>query len=421
MQLLRASDPGFENAFTRIVDDRRESDDDVAKDVRAILADVRRRGDAALAEYSQRFDHHRLAEDGDWRIGADACRAAYETLDPELRAALDLAAERIRAYHAAQLPEDRDYIDAQGVRLGAKWRAVDAAGLYVPGGRAAYPSSLLMNAIPAKVAGVERLVVTTPTPRGDTSPLVLAAAHIAGADAPDLVDHQADVAVVIAYGLILPQPILDTPHNGCLNLHASKLPRWRGAAPIQRAIMAGDTETAVMVMQMEAGLDTGPVCLSEVVAIGPDTTAGALHDELAQHGASLMIRALAAMERGSLDATPQSEAGVTYAKKIEKSESRIDFTHSAADVHNHIRGLSPFPGAWFEAPSAGGSERIKVLRSDLVPEIAGAAGEVLGTDLVIGCGQGAVRLVELQRAGKRPMPASEFMRGFVLPQGTRLT
>jgi histidinol dehydrogenase len=182
MQLLRASDAGFERAFARIVDDRRESDVDVARDVRAIVEDVRQRGDEALAEYTQRFDHHRLAKDGDWRIGADVCHAAYKALDSELRTALELAAERIRAYHAAQLPEDRDYIDAQGVRLGARWRAVDAAGLYVPGGRAAYPSSLLMNAIPAKVAGVERLAVATPTPRGETNPLVLAAAHIAGVD-----------------------------------------------------------------------------------------------------------------------------------------------------------------------------------------------------------------------------------------------
>lgn len=182
MQLLRAADPGFEPAFARIVDDRRESDADVGRDVAATLADVRARGDAALAELTERFDGHRLASEEDWRIGAEACREAYDALDPELRAALELAAARIRAYHARQVPQDHDSTDAIGMRLGARWRPVEAAGLYVPGGRAAYPSSLLMNAIPARVAGVERLVVTTPTPGGKINPLVLAAAHICGVD-----------------------------------------------------------------------------------------------------------------------------------------------------------------------------------------------------------------------------------------------
>lgn len=179
---LSSSDPGFTKAFARLVANRRDSDADVARDVTAILTEIRARGDAALASYTARFDRHSLSNDADWTISADDCRAAFETLDPKLCAALELAAERIRAYHAQQLPANRDYVDDAGVRLGATWRAVDAAGLYVPGGRASYPSSLLMNAIPAKVAGVERLVVCTPTPDGQTNALVMAAAHLAGVD-----------------------------------------------------------------------------------------------------------------------------------------------------------------------------------------------------------------------------------------------
>jgi len=182
MRRLSSSDPGFADAFRALVDDRRESDEDVAQAVSAILKDVRKRGDAAVAELTEKFDGFAFASDADWRIDAEQCRSAFEALAPELRLALELAASRIRAYHEAQLPEDRDYRDTAGVRLGAIWRAVDAAGLYVPGGRAAYPSSLLMNAIPAKVAGVERLVVVTPTPKGEANPLVLAAAHLAGVD-----------------------------------------------------------------------------------------------------------------------------------------------------------------------------------------------------------------------------------------------
>lgn len=231
--------------------------------------------------------------------------------------------------------------------------------------------------------------------------------------------HGADVAVVVAYGLILPKPVLDAPRLGCLNLHASALPRWRGAAPIQRAIMAGDAETAVMVMRMEEGLDTGPVCLGEHIAIGADMTAGELHDMLASRGAGLMVRALAALERGSLVATPQKHEGVTYAAKIEKSEARIDFSRPAIEVHNLIRGLSPFPGAWFEAGPEGHRERVKVLRSSLANGV-GAPGEVLDDALTVACGQGAVRLVEVQRAGKRPVTAPEFLRGFPLPRGTKL-
>jgi len=182
MQWLRTSAEDFENAFARIVRNRRESDGQVGRDVANMINEVRERGDDALVDYTTRFDHHRLSEDSDWRIDPAECHAAYDALDAGLRDALELAASRIRAYHEGQLPEDRDYTDDIGMRLGARWNAVDAAGLYVPGGRAAYPSSLLMNAIPAKVAGVERLVVTTPTPKGEVNPLVLAAAHIAGVD-----------------------------------------------------------------------------------------------------------------------------------------------------------------------------------------------------------------------------------------------
>ena len=227
------------------------------------------------------------------------------------------------------------------------------------------------------------------------------------------------MAVVVAYGLILPQVVLDAPELGCLNLHASLLPRWRGAAPIQRAIMAGDSETGVSVMRMEAGLDTGPVCMVEKVGIGPDTTAGELHDVLARRGADLMIRALAALARGGLDCVAQGGEGVTYAGKIDKSETRIDWARQAAEVHNHIRGLSPHPGAWFKTELGNKAERVKVLRSTL-SEGSGRPGTLLDGRLTVACGEGAVRLVELQRAGKKPMPAEEFLRGAGLSPGTVL-
>jgi methionyl-tRNA formyltransferase len=229
----------------------------------------------------------------------------------------------------------------------------------------------------------------------------------------------ADAAVVVAYGLLLPRPVLVAPRLGCFNLHASALPRWRGAAPIQRAIMAGDAETAVMVMRMAVGLDTGPVCLAEPVAIGPDATAGELHDELARRGASLMVRALGALERGLLQCAPQPAEGATYATKIDKAEARIDFAKPAHEVHNLIRGLSPFPGAWFEAGGAGGHERIKVLRAEPA-DGRGRPGELLDDALTVACGVRAVRLTELQRAGKKPMRAEDFLRGFPLPCGSIL-
>jgi methionyl-tRNA formyltransferase len=229
----------------------------------------------------------------------------------------------------------------------------------------------------------------------------------------------ADVAVVVAYGLILPKAVLAAPRHGCLNLHASMLPRWRGAAPIQRAIMAGDRETAAAIMRMDEGLDTGPVCLSESVAIGPDMTAGELHDVLAQRGAGLMVQALAQLEQGTLACTPQPADGATYAPKIGKAETEIDVARPAAEVHNRVRALSPAPGAWFAAEHEGKPERIKLLRTEVVPG-QGSPGTVLDAGLTVACGDGAVRLVELQRAGKRPMPAAEFLRGFPLLPGRRL-
>lgn len=222
--------------------------------------------------------------------------------------------------------------------------------------------------------------------------------------------HDADVAVVVAYGLLLPRPILDAPRLGCLNLHGSLLPRWRGAAPIQRAVMAGDRQTGVMVMRMEEGLDTGPVALADMIPIGPDMTAGELHDQMMRVGADLMGRALAALERGSLDFTPQDETGAVYARKIEKAESRIDWSRPDDEVHNHIRGLSPFPGAWFELELAGKPVRVKALRSTLASG-AGVPGAILGGDLTIACGAGAVRLTQVQREGKGAMDAATFLRG----------
>jgi methionyl-tRNA formyltransferase len=228
--------------------------------------------------------------------------------------------------------------------------------------------------------------------------------------------YHAEAAVVVAYGLILPKPVLDLFPLGCFNLHASLLPRWRGAAPIQRAIMAGDRETGVAIMKMEEGLDTGPVAMVARIAIGPDATAGDLHDELARLGAGLMVRALAALDRRELRLTPQPEAGVTYAAKIDKSETRVDWTQSWTRVHDHCRGLSPFPGAWCEH---GNGVRIKVLRTTRGSG-AGEPGHVLDGELNVACGEGAVRLLELQREGRKPMPAEEFLRGTPIPSGSVL-
>ena len=230
---------------------------------------------------------------------------------------------------------------------------------------------------------------------------------------------KADVAVVVAYGLLLPEAILTGTRLGCYNGHASLLPRWRGAAPIQRAIMAGDAETGMMVMQMEKGLDTGPVALTRRVAIGDGMTAGELHDALMQAGGALMTEAMAKLEAGDLPLTPQAETGVLYAAKIDKAETRIDFSRPAGDVHNHIRGLSPFPGAWFELPVGGKPERVKVLASARASETtAKAAGTVLDDRLTVACGDGeAVRLVRLQKAGGKPLDAADFLRGTPVAAG----
>jgi methionyl-tRNA formyltransferase len=230
---------------------------------------------------------------------------------------------------------------------------------------------------------------------------------------------EADVAVVVAYGMILPKAILDAPQLGCLNLHASLLPRWRGAAPIQRAIMAGDTETGVAVMRMEEGLDTGPVAMAERVAIPPDLTAGELHDRLMALGADLTVRALAALSRGALNFTPQPEEGVTYAHKLTNEDGRLDWMKPARALHDQVRGLSPFPGAFFNADFGKGLERVKVLRSALADGSA-AAGTLVDAAGVVACGEGALRLVQVQPAGKQAMGAEEFLRGRRLAVGALL-
>lgn len=230
----------------------------------------------------------------------------------------------------------------------------------------------------------------------------------------------ADVAVVVAYGLLLPEAILTGTRDGCYNGHASLLPRWRGAAPIQRAIMAGDRKSGMMVMKMDKGLDTGPVALTREVEIAPDMTAGELHDRLMHVGAKAIGEAMVQLEMGDLPLTPQSEEGVVYASKIDKGETRIDFNRPATDVHNHIRGLAPFPGAWFEVEIGGKPERVKVLGTELATG-NGVAGELLTDDLVVACAVGAVRLTKLQKAGGKPLAAADFLRGTPLSRGARLS
>jgi methionyl-tRNA formyltransferase len=281
----------------------------------------------------------------------------------------------------------------------------DVAAVYT---RAPQPAGRGMAERPSPVAReAERFKLPILTPKSLKSP-----------DAADAIRvHGADAAVVVAYGLILPKAILDAFPLGCFNLHASLLPRWRGAAPIHRAIMAGDRETGVMAMRMEEGLDTGPIAMADRVTIGADMTTGELHDVLAPLGAKLMLVALGALERGSLQLTPQPQDGATYAAKIAKNETRIDWTKPWTIVHDHCRGLSPFPGAWFELAGLG---RVKVLRTTK-GEGQGAAGTVLDDRLTVACGEGAVRLVELQRAGKQPMQANEFLRGAQVARGTVLS
>jgi methionyl-tRNA formyltransferase len=272
--------------------------------------------------------------------------------------------------------------------------------------RAAKPAGRGMDVQPSPVAREARrlgLIVHTPKTLRD-----------AAAQA-EFRAYEADAAVVVAYGLILPKPILDAPRLGCFNVHASLLPRWRGAAPINRAIMAGDAESGVTIMQMDEGLDTGAIAMAEPAPIAPDMTAGDLHDALARLGADLMLRALAVLERGMLTLTPQPAQGVTYAAKIGKDETRIDWSKPWKEVHDHIRGLSPVPGAWFEINGA----RVKALRSTQ-GDGAGAPGSALDDQLTIACGAGAVRLTQVQRAGKQPMGAEEFLRGTPVKSGMRL-
>jgi methionyl-tRNA formyltransferase len=226
-------------------------------------------------------------------------------------------------------------------------------------------------------------------------------------------DLRADAAIVVAYGLLLPTTVLSAPTHGCFNIHASLLPRWRGAAPIQRAIMAGDNETGVSIMKMDEGLDTGPVCAMERMAITPEMTAGQLHDELAHMGARLIVETLRDMPPRC---TPQPDGGVTYARKIDKAEARIDFDRDAAAVRNHIHGLAPFPGAWCMI----GGARIKVLQCEIA-DLSGAPGMAIDDRLGIGCRTGAVRFLKVQREGKGPMDANAFLRGFPVPKGTDLS
>jgi methionyl-tRNA formyltransferase len=263
-----------------------------------------------------------------------------------------------------------------------------------PGGR-----GMKLQATPVEVEA-RRLNIPVLTPKTLKTPEALA----------EFRAHEADAAVVVAYGMILPQAILDAPRLGCYNLHASLLPRWRGAAPLNRAIMAGDAESGVMVMKMDVGLDTGDVAMAERLAITDAMTVSDLHDALARLGADLMVRAMAALERGGLQLVKQSEAGVTYAAKIDKAEARIDWTRPAREVLRHIHGLSPFPGAWSEIADAGSEARVKILRCELFKG-AGAPGAVLDDQLTIACGDGAIRIIELQRAGKAPMKAADFLRG----------
>jgi len=272
-----------------------------------------------------------------------------------------------------------------------------------PGGR-----GMKLQATPVEVEA-RRLGITVLTPKTLRTPEAL----------EEFRAHEADAAVVVAYGMILPQAILDAPKLGCFNLHASLLPRWRGAAPINRAIMAGDAESGVTVMKMDVGLDTGDVAMAERIVITDAMTAADLHDRLARLGADLMVRAMAALERGALQFARQGEGGVTYAAKIEKAEARIDWAKSAREVLRHIHGLSPFPGAWSEIEGGGEAARVKILRCELAKG-SGAPGSVLDDQLTIACGEGAIRIVELQRAGKAPMKAAEFLRGTPLKPPARL-
>jgi histidinol dehydrogenase len=315
MLRLSTRDKDFETAFRRLVNGRRESDEDIARDVQLILADVRARGDAAIGEYTARFDGHRLDDDADWRIAPAQCRDAFDALQPDLRAALELAAQRIRAYHEAQLPQDRDYIDEAGVRLGATWRAVDGAGLYVPGGRAAYPSSLLMNAIPAKVAGVERLVVATPTPRGEVNPLVLAAAHLAGVDEVWRIGGaQAIAALAYGTGRIAPVDVITGPGNAWVAEAKRQLYGVVGidmvAGPSEILVIAdGRNDSQLIAADLLSQAEHDPVAQSILITDDPVfadsvadrvgvelaslSTARIAHESWDKHGVIIEVRDLA--------------------------------------------------------------------------------------------------------------------------------
>ena len=233
----------------------------------------------------------------------------------------------------------------------------------------------------------------------------------------EFAELKADAAVVAAYGLILPQPILDAPRLGCLNVHGSLLPRWRGAAPIQRSILAGDSETGITIMQMDIGLDTGAMLLKDAVPITAETTASSLHDALADMGARLIVQALDGIAAGRLTAEPQPEEGVTYAAKLTREDGRLDWTRDAATVERQVRALTPWPGCWFDIRG----ERIKVLKAEPAPDTPEAApGTLLDDRLTIACADGAVRLTLVQRPGKAPVDGAAFLRGFALPAGTRL-
>jgi len=250
---------------------------------------------------------------------------------------------------------------------------------------------------------------------------VLTPATLKGEEAAEtFAAHRADAAIVVAYGLLLPRAVLEAPRYGCFNLHASLLPRWRGAAPINRAVMAGDSETGVAVMKMEEGLDTGPVALVEKTAIGSNETAGELHDRLSRLGGPLIVKALRALEADELAFTPQPEDGVVYAAKLTNAETRVDWSRDAASLHNHIRGLSPFPGAWAEADFGKGPERLKLLRCEHA-EGEGTPGTFLDDEGRIACGSGALRLINVQRAGKGPMTFTDFARGVKIGKGMRLS
>src|SRR6476660_4779525 len=281
----------------------------------------------------------------------------------------------------------------------------DIAAVYTreakPGGRRG------LELVPSPVEReATRLGIAVRTPKSLKSPEAQA----------EFAAFKADAAVVVAYGLILPKPVLEAPRLGCFNVHASLLPRWRGAAPINRAIMAGDADSGVTIMKMDEGLDTGAMAMAERMPIGVDMIAGELHDALSRLGADLMPRVLAAAERGSLQLTPQPLTGVTFAEKTATTETRIDWSKPWKKVHDHIRGLSPFPGAWFEL----GGVRVKALRST-EGSGSGAPGTALDDRLTIACADGAVRLTQVQRSGKQPMAAEEFLRGTPVKAGTRVS